>query len=190
MKQKLILMITLLVALLLLIAACEPAAPNDPNSLPQVNVDDYATTTTISDLLELDGSQVCTWDSPAITGFGVEATQGDFIISDGSYYFENFVAGMTQDRPDGGHYYTYFDGERFYSWNTNQLQAPGKPPLGQDLGLTTYENSVVNDIGYRAHFGMLENVDYNIVCRGYTEELPALEDLETVPEGIVWIALG
>ena len=174
MKIKITFILTMILSISLLLVACTgPAAPQDSNSLPQVNVDDYATTTTISDLIDMPGIQQCSWNFVGDVSFGVEPTVGTFTIVNGAYYLENLR--------DGYHRWALFDQERFYSWNDNPDRGN---TVGQNLSLNTYQSSVLNTIGYRAHFAMLENVDYGIECSSFSGSLP------TLPADMTWIALG
>ncbi len=154
-----------------LMIACSPSTGLDSESLPQVNVDDYATTTTISDLLELSGTQTCSWDFAGLDSSGVYPTTGSFMISDGSYYLENTIE---SDLSGTVERYAFWDGETFYSWN-NQASAA----IGTTMNLELYSNTIVdNTISYTAYFDMKENVDYGIECVDVSSvSFPALPDL-------------
>jgi hypothetical protein len=173
MNSKINIFITVIISISLLLVACSPTTPQDPNDLPQLNVDDYATTTTISDLIDLPGMQQCNWDFAGDDSFGVEPTIGSFTVVNGAYYLENLR--------DGYHRWAVFDQERFYSWNDNPDRGNN---VGQNLSVNIYQSSVLNTIGYRTHFAMLENVDYGIECSPFSGTLP------TFPSGMTWIPLG
>jgi hypothetical protein len=168
MKTKIMILIISITSMLLL-ASC--GVPD--GSLPEVNIDDPEATLTISNLLTLEGAQQCSWNFAGLADFGVEETVGTFTIIDGTYYLDNVR--------DGYHRWAQFDGERFYSWNDNPDRGN---TVGQSLGMSFYESSVLTTIGYRSHFAMLENVDYGIVCGDFAGVLPEL------PDNIQWIEMG
>ncbi len=171
MKKAIMIFSILIMASLIL--ACSPSTGSSDTSLPQVNVDDYATTTTISDLLVLDGIYECSWDFAGLDSSGVYPTTGSFMMNDGSYYLENTIE---SDLTGTVERYALYDAntEMFYSWN-NQASAP----IGTTMNAEMYAGAIVdNTIGYRAYFDLLENVDYGIVCEQVASvTLPSLPDL-------------
>lgn len=162
-----------------LMVACVPSTSVDSESLPQVNVDDYDTTTTISDLLVLSGNYECTWDFSGLEDYGVYPTTGSFMIAeDGSYYLEN---SMESDLSGTVERYAIYDATEamFYSWN-NQASAD----IGTSMSSEIYTNTVAeNTIAHTAYFDMQENVDYGIEC----VEVDSIT-LPDVPE-LTWIAM-
>lgn len=161
----------------LLLAACNPSTGVNSDSLPQVNVDDYDSTTTISDLFALSGNHECNWDFNGLADSGVYPTSGSFTMSsDGSYYFENTVESDLSGTIERYAKYDAASGE-FYSWN-NQASAP----IGVKMSAEMYTNTVVdNTIAYRTYFDMLENVDYGIECEPVSSvTLASLPDLQWI----------
>ena len=161
----------------LFLAACSPSTGGDSESLPQVNVDDYGSTTTISDLFALSGNYECSWDFDGLDDYGVYPTAGSFTMSsDGSYYFENTLESDLSGTVERYALYDAATGD-FYSWNNQASQ-----PIGMKLNAEMYANSVVdNTIAYRTYFDMLENVDYGIECEQVgSVTLASLPDLQFI----------
>ena len=164
-------------AVSLLLAACSPSTGTNADSLPQVNVDDYAATTTISDLFSLSGNHECSWDFTGLDDYGVYPTQGSFTMSSGgSYSFANTVESDLSGTVERYAFYDAASGE-FYSWN-NQASAP----IGVKMNAEMYANTIVdNTIAYRTYFDMLENVDYGIECEQVSSvTLASLPDLQWI----------
>tara|TARA_Y100000310_G_scaffold229755_1_gene232177 strand:+ start:66 stop:548 length:483 start_codon:yes stop_codon:yes gene_type:complete len=138
-----ILTTTLLISILLL-TACGSTTPAE-------------NFTNIEDMLALEGIQECTWDFAGDDDFGVFPTEGEFLIDNGLYSFENQVhdsADLTV--------FTHYDGTNFFYWNDQVV--PGRPQLVTKTSLTVYQNSVNHNIGYRSYFKILPDFDYGIVC--------------------------
>ena len=169
MIQKKILILFAITLTAFLIACSGPSTSNEDNSLPQANIVDEATTLTIDELLELSGTQECSWNFDGSSEFAVSATFGNFMISNGDFYLENTNDGTTV--------YGLKTGEFVYLWNSFQAQN-----IGQKLNLERYEASVNNPIGHRAYFKMLGNIDYGITCN----EVPSVT-LPSVPSEIQFL---
>ena len=148
-----ILTITLILSLILL-TACSPTPAED-----FINIED---------MLALEGIQKCSWDFAGDDNFGVFPTEGEFLIDNGLYSFENQV----HDSQDLTH--STFHSLSFFYWN-NQV-VPGRPQIVTKVSPTVYENSVLNAIGYRSYFKMIPDFDYGITC----EEVSSVT-LQTFP---------
>lgn len=176
MKRKIIL-IGIILSVLLFVAcsseSIDDSQGSSQDSLPQANIVDAESTTTVSELFSLSGNYECSWDFSGSEEFAVDPASGIFFIaSDGSYYLENVVDSTLQGLVER---YALYDASEsvFYSWN-NQASAN----LGQRMDYEMYSATVPgNTIAYRTYFDLLENIDYGIEC----EEL-AVVTLPSLPE--------
>ena len=158
---------SLLILLTVFFVACSPSGPSNENT-------DFLN---VADLLALEGIQECSWNFAGDDHMGVFPTEGNFLIDNGEYSFENSVhdsLDITQS--------TYYNGVNFFVWNDQQVV--GRPQIITKMKPEVYEASVLQNIGYKVYFKMIPDWDYGITC----EEVAAVTLIEPpVTEGLIEI---